>query len=153
MKELLKKLLDEMKIKVMANLEQAKEQESDIRKLLSSPETFERAFNMQKKFERTREILNENHDYLEIQMKIVKLIDKYRNTDFMNIPITQLSEKKIEIDYFIETIEGRLIFNEYHPFYLDEIFITDLISFNLKNENYEECKRLLEIKNKIGTKN
>ena len=150
MKELLKKLLDEMKVKVLTNLEQAKEQEGDIRKLLSCPETFEKAFNMQKKFERTRQILSENHDYLEIQMKIVKLIDKYRNTEFMNTPIVKSPEIKIEIDYFKETVEGRLVFNEYHPFYLDEIFISDLISFNLKNENYEECQRLIEIKNRLS---
>lgn len=149
MKELLKKLLDEMKVKVMTNLEQAKEHESDIRKLLSSQETFEKAFNMQKKFERTRQILSENHDYLEIQMKIVKLIDKYRNTDFMNMPLAPKTEKKIEIDYFKETIEGRMVFNEYHPYYLDEIFIGDLITYFLKKENFEECQRLIELKNEI----
>jgi hypothetical protein len=149
MKELFKKILDEMKVKVMTNLEQAKEQESDIRKLLSSPETFEKAFNMQKKFERTREILSENHDYLELQMKIVKLIDKYRNTGFMNTPFTPSPEKKVDIDYFTETIDGRMIFNEYHPYYLDEIFINDLISYFLAKENYKECQRLIELKNKI----
>jgi hypothetical protein len=150
MKELFKAVLKNMKIKVLENLEAVKKNETNIRELLLHPETYERAYNLQLKFNLNRKILHENQDFLELQLKIVNFINKYRHTDLMKMPLIEIAKTdQSNVDYFAETIAGHIAFNVYHPYYRDVIFINMLIEHYQHDENYEECQRLLEIKRKI----
>jgi|WetSurMetagenome_2_1015567.scaffolds.fasta_scaffold433678_2 hypothetical protein len=149
MKDFLRQLLDEMKDKVISNLKEVKGNEADIRKYLTNPETYSRAYNLQLKYKYNRKLLNENIDYLEVQHKIVNLITKYGQKDFMKTPIEKLLAQCVDIDYFNETIEGRLTFNENHPYYRDEQFIDQLLQHYLNVENYEECLRIKAIREHV----
>jgi len=149
MKEHLRQLLNEMKDKVLDNLTLVKENEVDIRELLTNPDSYERAFNIQIKYKCNKKLLNENMDYLEVQHKIVNLLSKYGTSDFMKTPIQTLLERSIDIDYFKETIDGRITFNENHPYYRDEQFIDLLLEHFLSIEDYLECNRLTAIKEKV----
>jgi hypothetical protein len=150
MKELLNAVLERIKSKVFENLEAAKKNEENIRELLLNPETYERAYNLQLKFDFNHKILHENQDFLELQLKIVNFINKYRHTDLMQMPLVENAKiDQSNIDYFAETIAGRITFNEYHPYYLDEAFINMLLEHYQQEEKYEECQRLSEIKRKI----
>jgi hypothetical protein len=149
MKDHLRQLLDEMKDKVLDNLKTVKENEVDIRELLTNPDTYERAFNIQMKYKFNKKLLNENMAYLEVQHKIVNLLSKYGNTEFMKTPLQTLLARSLDTDYFKETIKGRLVFNENHPYYRDEQFIDLLLQHYLSVEDYNECNRLKAIKEKV----
>lgn len=151
MKELLKAIMEEMKKKVVSNLEVVKENEADIKRLLNDPEGYEKAFNLQMRFDKNRSILSENLEYLNLQLKIVAFIDKYKYADFLKTPFQDLLKKDpANIDFFNETIEGTILFNENHPLFKDEIFINKLIEHYLEKEDYEECKRLFQIKEQLN---
>jgi len=150
MRYLLRQLLDEMKEKVVSNLDEIKKNESKIRELLAAPYSHQKNISLEKQFIQNKNTLAENMDYLELQIKIVALIDKYKNTDLIKLPLESIIEQEpLNIDFFNETIEGRLAFNEYHPNYYDESFINRLLTYYLDQENFEECKKLIDIKTKI----
>lgn len=150
MKDLLHEILGEMKERVMNNLNVVKENESNIRKLLLNEDTFERAYQLQLHFKKNKKLLNENLDYLELQLKIVNLINKYGRTDFMKTQFIQLvKENMLNIDFYDETIKGNILFNENHPYYRDEAFIDKLLAHYLSLENFEECSRLTAIKKRV----
>jgi hypothetical protein len=150
MKELLNTVLESLKSKVFENIEAAKKNEENIRELLLNPETYERAYQLQLKFDFNHRILRENQDFLELQLKIVNFINKYRHTDLMQMPLVENAKTdQSNVDYFAETIAGHIAFNKYHPYYLDETFINMLLEHYQQEEKYEECQRLSEIKRKI----
>ena len=144
MKYLLKQILDEMKNKVVSNLEMVKEYKTDIKELLLHPESYARAFNLQMKKKRSRQILNDNLDYLELQLKIIHFIDKYRTNDILKSPLPPVILKNV--NYFKETSEGRMKFDERHPYFHDESFIEKLMHYYVSVEDYESCKNLSRIK-------
>jgi hypothetical protein len=152
MKDFLRQLLNEMKDKVMNNLQEVKENEVSIREMLTNHDSYERAFNIQMRYKYNRKLLNENIDFLEVQHKVVNLLSKYGQSDFMNTPFQTLLAQCLDVDYLKETIEGRIVFNENHPYYLDEQFINLLLQHYIANEDYGECKRLTAIKEKIKNK-
>ena len=150
MKGILKQLLDEMKEKVITNLEIVRRNETIVKNYLSEPESSIKSEVLQNSFTANRIILNDNMDYLELQLKIVNLINKYRQTEIMKLPYNSIIEKDLaNIDFFIETIEGRFTFNEYHPYYRDEDFIDRLMAYYLEQEQFEECERVACIKKRI----
>jgi hypothetical protein len=149
MKDLLRQLLEEMKDKVLENLKEVKENETDIRKLLMNPDSFERAFNLQLKYKYNRKLLNENIDYLDVQHKVVNLISKYSQSELMKTPLETLLAQSLDIDYYTETIAGRMTFNENHPYYRDSQFIDQLFQHYITIEDFEECKRLNSIKSHL----
>lgn len=143
MKTVLKQLLEEMKSRVSANLTLVRENENDVRRLLLRKDSYEKAYNLQLHFKNNKSILSENMDYLELQLKIIKLMNKYRNSEVMKSSLESLLLKvPSNIDYFKETIEGKLLFNEYHPNFQDNAFIYKLMSHYLNLEEYTECQRL-----------
>ena len=148
MRDLFKQILDEMKVKVMKNLSQVKENEVDMRKLLMNRDTYKQAFDLQMHFGKNRKLLSENLEYLELQLKIVNLVSKYGRTEFMKTPFDQiLSTNTTNVDYFTETISGNIFFDKNHPYFNDEVFIAQLLNYYEKTENYEECKRLNDFRN------
>jgi hypothetical protein len=150
MRYLLRQLLDEMKGKVVSNLEEIKKKESVIRELLQAPYSHQKNISLERQFISNKELLAENMDYLELQIKIVAMIDKYKNTDLIRLPLESIIEQEpLNIDFFTETIDGRLAFNEYHPNYNDEYFINRLLAYYLEHEKFEECKKLVDLKIKI----
>jgi hypothetical protein len=151
MKEHFRQLLAMMKEKVVNNLAQVKDNEKDIRMLLQQKDTFEKYHDLKLHFKTNKAILAENMDYLELQIKLVNFINKYRNSEFMKSSrATVLQRDPAEIDYFTETTTGLLEFNEYHPFYRDEIFLNKLAQYYLDIEDYKECQRLEQIRKKIS---
>lgn len=144
MKELFRQIIEDMKNKVIDNLDVVKEYEGDIKDLSSQPESYARSFNLQMKRRRSRQILNDNLDYLELQLKIINFVDKYRNDDFMKMTLPPRIIKGV--DYFKETIEGRMTFNDSHPYFKDEAFIDRLMQYYLSIEDYSNCDKLAKLK-------
>jgi len=101
MRYLLRQLLDEMKEKVVSNLDEIKKNESKIRELLAAPYSHQKNISLEKQFIQNKNTLAENMDYLELQIKIVALIDKYKNTDLIKLPLELIIEQEpLNIDFF-----------------------------------------------------
>lgn len=144
MKDLFRQILEEMKDKVMHNLDAVKEHEGEIKKLSAQTETYARDFNLQMKRRLSRQILSDNLDYLELQLKILNFIDKYKFEGFMKMELPPIIRSGV--DYFKETIEGNIEFNARHPFYRNEQFIDRLMQFYLSKEDYANCDKLAKLK-------
>jgi hypothetical protein len=150
MKGLLKQLLHEMKERVVTNLEIIKKNEIEVKRLLAEPYSEDKNRFFQVSFSTNREILNDNLDYLELQLKIVGFMSKYNQSELMKQSFASMLKKDpSNIDFFNETVNGRFEFNEYHPYYRDEEFIDRLMAYYLEHERFEECENLTRIKKKI----
>ena len=153
LKLVFRQILDLMKTKVVTNLEELKTYEIEVRDILNHRIGFEKENEIKSKQQLSRLLLAENNDYLELQLKIVNLVNKYYSSEFMNNSLEELvtiGAKKA--GYYTETINGRILFNEHHPYFFDSCFIDNLIEHYLTKENYEECERLKAILEKINPK-
>ena len=143
MNEMLKITLEELKNKVLENLEHIRINDLEVTKVVRLSESSERILQLKSRFEENKELLNENLNLLDAQYKIVAIINKYK-------PTTQTQKKEFTAkeltECFSATISGLIAFNEEHPFYTDMHFVEKLIEFYTKNEQYEECARLSELK-------
>jgi hypothetical protein len=150
MKGILKQILEEMKGKVITNLETIKKNEKIVKSSMLEPDSEEKNNFIQSTLSENSSILTNNMDYLDIQLKIVNLMSKYSNTELMKQPFYSIIKQDANnIDFFKETVEGRFVFNEYHPYFRDEEFIDRLMAYYLENEKFEECQNLTKIKKKI----
>jgi hypothetical protein len=150
MKTSIIKLIESLKDRVVSNLQSVKLNEKIIKEMLSKPDSSERNFLLEVKFNENRRLLAENLDFIEIRSKLTNLLEKYKNAEFLKEDEVSKNEKEnISIeDYFLVTIEGELEFNENHPYFHDDDFFAKLINYYSGKENYEKCQELMKIKNK-----
>jgi hypothetical protein len=148
LKILFKQIMEEMKRRVIENLEEVKSTQGKLS--IDEARQFEYDFKLYQKQKYNKTLLAENKDFLELQLKIVAFVNKYYKSELMNIPVSNFLERHPEkIDYYSETIQGKIKFDEYHPYYFDSNFIDKLIEFYLSAEDYNECNRLKQIKIKV----
>lgn len=149
METILKQLLEQLKSRVHGNLEVVKGNEKIIKEILQLPDSSRRTSLLQAKFQENSDLLNENLDYLELQIKLSSFTDKYSRTEAKKIE-EELEEQEViysgDTDFFKETIEGRIKFNEKHPHYCDDEFLGQLINYYTDKEEYEKCQELMAYK-------
>jgi hypothetical protein len=142
MKKLMKQVLDELKDKVLNNLNTVRANEKVIREALSMTDNSSKTRLLNEKFEQNRGLLNQNLDYLEIQRRIVKLIDKFRPENAGDTESKQLlieASQYVDIDFWALTLDGSIPFNELHPMVKNEDFYQKLIDYYVEREEYEKC--------------
>lgn len=150
LKLVFRQILEMMKTKVVSNLEEIKTYEHEVRDILNNRTGFEKENEIKIKQQLSRTLLAENNDYLELQLQIVNLVNRYSAAAFMNNSLEELMQSGPgKTDYFTETINGNIFFNEFHPHFSDKNFINNLIDHYLASENYEECERLKVIRENI----
>jgi len=143
MNEMLKQTLEELKNKVLENLECIRVNELEIKTIVIRADSEDKFIQLKSKFEENKELLNDNLNLLDAQYKIVGIINKYKPSS----PVQKKEYSKKEIaDCYNATIIGVIAFNEEHPFFNDVDFVEKLINFYTSNEQYEECARLSEMK-------
>ncbi len=142
----LKNTLEELKLKILENLETIRLNDKVISLMMVTPQTTEKLNKLKEKFEENKELLNENVTILDAQFKIVSMISKFKSSD--DTQSVSNIQKNIN-ELFNETITGKLNFDKKHPFYKDQEFINQLISHYSSNEQFEECNKLLDLKNDI----
>ena len=151
MKDQLQQIIDLMRKHVLKNLELIKTNESHIREVLTWAQSTERTRELNESYKYSKTLLSENNDYINLQVSIMNFINKYQNTletgstvkVSENATFTQ-NKSLSRDDFFRLTIGSNIPYNSQHPYFNDEIFFRELLTYFEQNENYEMCAELLQ---------
>jgi hypothetical protein len=151
MRELLQKTIEVMKKRVKNNLKAINENQRIIKDLLKQPNTPERALEFERYYAANKTLLQENNDYINIQLTLINFLEKYKGTAVLdeNIPMVDIYSITDEVEVFDLTIKGVVAFNENHPRFNDTEFIDKLIEHYESVEEYEKCQELADMKSKL----
>ncbi|MBN1952235.1 MAG: hypothetical protein JW801_13625 [Bacteroidales bacterium] len=151
MRELLQKTIDVLKKRVKNNLKGINENQKVIKELLNQPNTPERALEFNKYYEANKKLLQENNDYINIQLTLINFLEKYKSTAVLDeaMSVVDIYSISDEGEVFDLTVKGIVVFNEEHPRFNDCEFIDKMIEHYERREEYEKCSELLELKSKL----
>jgi hypothetical protein len=151
MRDLLQKTIDELKKRVKKNLKAINSNQKIIKDLLNQPNTPERASEFEKYYSANKHLLQENNDYINIQLTLINFLEKYKSTAVLNddLPVVDIYSITDELEVLDLTLKGVVVFNEKHPRFNDTEFIDKMIRHYEKQELYEKCSELLELKSKL----
>jgi hypothetical protein len=148
MNKLIYKLLSVLKEHVNQNNKDIQLNQEEIEKLLSDASLPHLKSDLDNKYSYNRQLLNENSDFVKMQLELTEFFEKYRHlfpedsSDArMNEP-EQNERQKI----FSQTVSGKLKFDSSHPHYNNSRFIEELFKYYEMNENYEMCEQLLKLR-------
>ena len=74
LKSLFKQILELMKLRVVTNIEDIRSNEAEVKSILNKNQQFTNNYEINQKQRYSKNLLAENKDFLEIQLKIVKMI-------------------------------------------------------------------------------
>ena len=136
-----------LKEKVKSNLTEIQNNQKEIRSLLKQTASPERSLELEENYGLNKVLLAENNDFINVQLTLSNFLDKYNNSDvleneFVTVPLQYRNENEC----FELTVNGRLIFNQSHPFYSDDNFYRKLLNYYQKVEDYEACSILVKTK-------
>jgi len=100
MRELMNKLLEALKARVIENLNSIRVNENEIRQILTEPLSGIRSQKLSERYALSKKILKENEDNLKIQNLIVDFFSKYRNVPDFNKEISELKTLEKGINSF-----------------------------------------------------
>ncbi|MBN2523352.1 MAG: hypothetical protein JXB24_08740 [Bacteroidales bacterium] len=152
MRELLQKTIDELKFRVKKNLKVINENQLQIKQLLASNTTGERANEYEKCYSVNKKLLQENNDYINIQLTLINFLEKYKGTAVLDdtMPVVDIYSISDEVEVLDLTLKGIVKFDEKHPKFKNKKFIDKMISHFETMEEYEKCQKLIEMKNKLS---
>lgn len=151
MRELIQKTIDVLKSRVKKNLKAINKNQKVIKNLLNEPNTPERAAEFEKYYAANKVLLQENNDYINIQLTLINFLEKYKGTAVLNeeIPVVDIYSITDDAEVLDLTLKGVVKFDENHPRFNDGQFIDKLIEHYEQTEEYEKCSKLLEMKSKL----
>ena len=108
MRELLQKTIVELKKRVKKNLKAINANQKVIKDLLNQPNTKERAVEFEKYYSANKSLLQENNDYINIQLTLINFLEKYKSTAVLNeeIPV---------VDIYSITDDNEILDLIFHP--------------------------------------
>lgn len=98
MKTAMKQLIDELRHRVMANLNAVRINELEIRQILTEPNSKERSEKLSSRFSLNKRILEENKDNIEIQNHIINFLTLYKEIPDFSEKIKSLKGFEQELD-------------------------------------------------------
>jgi hypothetical protein len=151
MRELIQKTIDVLKLRVKKNLKSINKNQKLIKTLLNEPNSLERAAEFERYYAANKTLLQENNDYINIQLTLINFLEKYKGTAVLEdeIPVVDIYSITDEVEVLDLTLRGIVKFDESHPKYNDGVFIGLLIEHYEKTEEYEKCSKLLDLKSKL----
>lgn len=151
MQELIQRTVDTLKSRVKRNLKAITKNQQVIKELLNRPNTPDRAVEFEKYYSANKTLLQENNDYINIQLTLINFLEKYKGTAVLDEtqPLVDIYSITDEVEVFDLTVKGIVAFNEKHPKYNDGSFIDKMIEHYQKSEEYERCDKLLKLKSKL----
>ena len=149
MKALLQRTVELLKRRVKENLDTINHNQSEIRQLLGQPLSAERTYHIEKNYDINKVLINENNDFINLQVALLNFIDKYKDSPLMDDE--ELPELTPELylddhELFELTIQGKLTFDLSHPRFEDTNFFEKLLRHFSAVEAYEKCNALLKLK-------
>jgi hypothetical protein len=148
MNKLIQKILSVLKEHVNQNNRDIQLNQEEIEKLLSDPSLQHLKSDLDNKYLFSRQLLNENSDFVKMQLKLTEFLEKYSHlfpadsSEILSNEPEQNEKEKI----FSLTINGKLKFDSSHPHYNNSRFIDELLKYYEMHENYEMCDKLLKIR-------
>lgn len=140
--------IDCLKAKIKNNLTVIQNNQKAIRHLLKEPESEEKAAELEEKYALNKILLNENNDFINVQLTLTSFLEKYKESDIVTGECVQLKINKInEEECFELTVNGRMTYNSKHPFYDNDQFFQRLLDYYQRIEDYENCSKLVLAKN------
>jgi len=151
MRDMFQKTIDILKKKVKNNLKAINENQKIIRELLNQPNTAERKEEFEKYYGANKTLLQENNDFINIQLTLINFLEKYKGTAVLDdsMPVVDIYSITDEKEVLDLTIKGVINFDENHPRFNDTSFIDKLIQHYGSIEQYEKCQQLTELKSKL----
>ena len=101
MREQLKKTLEMLKNHVQRNLSKIHENEKRVREILNEPLSEQRSNHLTEKYKVNKKILEENNDFIKMQLDIIQFMDKHHKriddsaSEIKTTPSTTQSSKQI----------------------------------------------------------
>jgi len=145
------KTIEILKKKVKNNLKAINENQKIIRELLNNSNTSERKDEFEKYYGANKTLLQENNDFINIQLTLINFLEKYKGTAVLDdsMPVVDIYSITDEKEVLDLTIKGVINFDENHPRFNDTMFIDKLICHYGSLEQYEKCQELTELKSKL----
>ncbi|MBN1596912.1 MAG: hypothetical protein JW894_01350 [Bacteroidales bacterium] len=150
MRDLIQKTIDVLKSRVKRNLKVINYNQKMIKELLKEHGSTQ-ASEFEQFYTANKTLLQENNDYINIQLTLINFLEKYRGTAVLDesIPVVDLFTITDESELMDITLKGIVAFDENHPKFNDSAFIDKMISHYESIEEYEKCQELSELKSKL----
>jgi hypothetical protein len=151
MRELIQRTIEVLKTKVKKNLELINVNQKVIKQLINEPNNPERSTEFVRYYDANKTMLQENNDYINIQLTLINFLEKYKGTAVLeeSMPIVDIYSITDENEVLDLTIKGIVRFDEQHPRFHDPDFINKLIMHYGRTEEYEKCQELTQLKSKL----
>jgi hypothetical protein len=146
MKDLIQQTIELLKLRVKTNLERIKDNQLKIKEILKQPTSSDRTSKFEEQYQENKNLLAENNDFINIQLTLINFLEKYKNSDTLKFE-EPVNVENID-DVFHYTVKGKIKYDPAHPYFTDNTFFERLMTYYQKNEQYEQCDRLMRLKNK-----
>lgn len=150
MRDLFQKTIEVLKKRVKDNLKAINANQKAIKELLNQSNASDKALEFERYYGANKTLLQENNDYINIQLTLINFLEKYKGTAVLDntLPVVDIYSITDEVEVLDLTLKGVVAFNEKHPKFRDENFIDKLISHYESLEQYEKCQELYNLKGK-----
>jgi hypothetical protein len=148
MKDILQKSIETLKEKVRANLLEIQGNQKEIRSLLKQPVSSERSTQLEERYALNKALLAENNDFINVQLTLSNFVEKYSNNEIFS-DVLDMVKPVTESEFFEQTVNGKMMFNESHPYFDDDNFFQKLLNYYQSVEDYENCGKLVNCRHKI----
>ena len=151
MRDMFQKTIDALKKRVKNNLKAINNNQKVIKELLAQPDSPERKNEFDKYYTANKTLLQENNDYINIQLTLINFLEKYKGTPVLDdsLGVVDIYSITDEVEVLDLTLKGVVAFNEKHPKFNDMDFIDKLIAHYGSLELYEKCQELFDLKSKL----
>lgn len=146
MKELIQQTIELLKLKVKTNLEKIKDNQLRIKEILKQPTSADRTMKFEEQYQENKKLLAENNDFINIQLTLINFLEKYKDSATLS-DTEPVNVTNIE-DVFKYTVQGKMKFDQNHPYFADSSFFDRLMKYYQRNEQYEQCEKLMKLKNR-----
>lgn len=154
MDKLVNKILKILKDHVNENNREIQYNQEEINRMLNDSSYTDRHKELDYKYALNKELLDENDDFINMQLRISEFMEKYSHLFTDNEAIdapTSEPEENEPMPYFNKTVTGQMTFGPHHPQYNNPRFFSELLKHYQEMENYEMCDYLLKIKERDRT--
>jgi hypothetical protein len=144
MKAAIIEIINDLKVIVRNNLNDIQNNQKAIRYWLKQSESEQKSAELEEKYAINKILLNENNDYINIQLTLTSFLEKYKDSNIIENDPSHVSKKIMtEEECFELTVNGQLSYNSQHPYYNNKKFFDRLLNYFQRIEDYENCNKLV----------
>ncbi len=151
MEKLVNKILKILKDHVNENNREIQYNQEEINRMLNENSFKDRHKELDHKYALNKELLDENDDFINMQLRISEFMEKYSHLFAWDEPEeteAKDSDANEMMPYFNKTVTGQMKFGPAHPQFNNPKFFSELLKHFQEMENYEMCDYLLKIREK-----